>query len=243
MKKLILISALLFSFNTITAYIAVENQYDPLEEDILISSKAWDETAKILISYGEYDAYLETTVNKNDLSVRTSVVIEAIFPDAFPTFSRMKYVSPQGKPATKDMWSGAYSFEDQYQMKCTLGYRTRYESNPFFTANCQRQRSVSSSFDEEQLNYFSKNGFRIKVSGAADLTINFSNAELDALIGKINDVKPYVDTLNTESKQEKTIRVSEECEGIKTSIQSFRENDIPVPSFLIEYSQSIGCDD
>jgi len=188
MKKLLLLLSLLFSVNG-WSYISVENLNEPLEEDVIISSENWDKTAKTLFSYGEYDSYLRTVINKNDLSVRTSVVISAVFPDAFPSFSSIKYVDTQGKPATKDMWSAGTSFQDQYQMECTLNYKTKYQRNPFFTANCYRETSRSSSFNLQQVMYFYEKGFRIKVSGSTDLIITFRNEEVSAHIKKINDVK------------------------------------------------------
>jgi len=175
--------------------ITVSNLSDPLEEEVVISSKKWDDLPKSLLSMGEVDYYLETDINKNDLSEYTRLWVKAVFPENFPGFSQLKYVDKNGKPATETMYGGGTDIQTQNNiLSCDLNYRYRMYSSSSFTTSCYYKTSFGGSFKENDMDYFLENGFNARVSGSTDLNIKFDPQEI---IDHMEEVKKVRNSLRT----------------------------------------------
>jgi len=171
--------------------ITVSNLSDPLEEEVVISSKKWDDLPKSLVGMGEIDYYLETDINKNDSSEYTRLWVKAVFPENFPSFSQLKYVDKNGKPATERMYSGGSNIETQPSIiSCDLNYRYRYSSyTPTYSTSCYSQTSFGASFKADEMDYFLENGFNGRISGSTDLNIKFDPQEIIDHMEEVKKVK------------------------------------------------------
>jgi len=171
--------------------ITVSNLSDPLEEEVVISSKKWDDLPKSLLGVGEIDYYLETDINKNDLSEYTRLWVKAVFPENFPSFSKLKYVDKNGKPATETMYGGGSNIETQPNLiSCDLNYRYRYSGyTPTYSISCYSQTSFGASFKADDMDYFLENGFNARISGSTDLNIKFDPQEIIDHMEEVKKVK------------------------------------------------------
>ena len=174
--------------------ITVLNLSDPLEEEVVISSKKWDDLPKSLLSMGEIDYYIETSINKNDLSEHTRLWVRAVFPESFPSFSQLKYVDKNGKPATETMYGGGSDIQTQNNFfKCDLNYKYRYSSSSTFNASCYYSRSFGGYFKQDDMDYFLENGFNARISGSTDIDIKFDPQEI---IDHMEEVKKARNSLS-----------------------------------------------
>lgn len=172
--------------------IDVSNLSDPLEEEVIVSSKRWNNLPKSLIGYGEIDYYLKTMINKNDFSEYTRLWVEAVFPDNFPGFSQLKYVDSNGKPATESMYGGGTDIQTQSSfLSCDLNYKISYRdySNTSIKQSCYYKNSFGGFFKTDDMDYFLKNGFNARVSGSADVDIVFDPEELSDHMKQVESVR------------------------------------------------------
>ncbi len=179
--------------------ISVKNLHDPLEEEVVISSERWDNLPKGLLSKGQYDYYIITKINKNDLKEFTRVWVSAIFPGADPSFTQLKYVDVDGNPATESMHSGGFNIQTQDKALirgCKLNYTPDYSSILYGTSSsvdwsysCYRSKSFAGYFQPDEMQYFLENGLKARVSGSADLDLEFSMEEINGHMEKVHEVR------------------------------------------------------
>ncbi len=173
--------------------IDVYNLSDPLEEEVIVSSKKWNDLPKSLITYGEIDYYLRTTINKNDLSEYTRLRVEAVFPENFPSFSQLKYVDSNGRPATETMYGGGTDIQTQSSIfSCDLNYKYSYRDfsgTSSISTSCYFKNSFGGFFNPDDMDYFLKNGFKARVSGSADVDIEIDPEELSDHMKKVESVR------------------------------------------------------
>ena len=173
--------------------INVSNLSDPLEEEVVVSSKKWDDLPKSLIGRGELDYYLETKINKNDLSEYSRVWLKAVFPENFPSFSQLKYVDKNGKPATETMYGGGSDIQTQSNFfDCDLNYKMTYRDfsgSSIYSTSCYFQNSFGGFFRPDDMDYFLENGFKARVSGSADVNITFDPQEIIDHMAEVEKVR------------------------------------------------------
>ena len=162
---------------------------------------------------------------------------------AYPSFRTIKYVNTEGKPSTGRMIAEASTIEAHYnEFACRFSYTFKYVSNPYATATCYKENSRSTSFNEEQLNYFLVHGASVKVEGAEDQRITFSKEELSVLISKIEEVKSKVSGEIPGSKPGQAnddIPISDTCMQILVAWD--QEEDVTIKLAL--FKEYIKCED